>query len=116
MAMFLISSESQPALGSKSSSSSSSGFFFDCFGTITGLQVLAMIEYWYHGAEAVFWFSLVLPIGGAYLAYTSYSGSTLSRLMGGRSGDTEEVDPILQAKRDRRQEHKMKRASVGQRK
>lgn len=28
----------------------------------------------YHGYESVWWLSIILPIGGAYLAYTSYQG------------------------------------------
>mmetsp|Transcript_20700 Transcript_20700/g.42454 ORF Transcript_20700/g.42454 Transcript_20700/m.42454 type:complete len:183 (-) Transcript_20700:228-776(-) len=118
ISIFLCDAEARNATAGKNSGSDGE-HYFDAFALLTAIQILAVLEFWFRGAEAVWWVSLVVPAGGAYVIYTAIGGSKLLGMLGfGGSAkpDEEEVDPELEAKRKRRQDLKMKRASAGARK
>jgi hypothetical protein len=117
-AMFLYDAAAQDAGATEKDAPPSGSHFFDAFIVITACQVLAAAEYSWRGAEAIWWVAAVVPVGGAWVAYTTYKGFTGSGLgailgLGGRP--TAEPDPEMEAKRKRRQDLKMKRAAVGAR-
>ena len=120
-ACFLSDGAAQAAAATSSSKSlGSSGHqdhFLDAFALCIAAQVFAAIEFRTRGNENwSWWLFAIVPVGVAFVAWSSFSGSKLQSMMGmGKKNEAEDADPEMEAKRKRRQDLKMKRAGVAQR-
>ena len=114
--MFLCEAAANDAGAVEKSAPPSGSHFFDAFFVVTMCQVLAAVECTWRGSESVWWLTTVVPVGGAWVAYSTckgFAGSGVGAMLGLGGGSEAEPDPEMEAKRKRRQDLKMKRAAAG---